>query len=224
MLLPKTQRNSMLPAMWRIPPCMNIEVNRVTHQGAVSTGMNRSVWGPRVSRLGLGVLGRSRADDAGLELPRGSGSDRPDRAVAGLVGVRDPVGDRSVLERALVDPGEVQRRLAQLLLGRKAELPDEEGDVDRDQDHRDHREAGGRDVVLERDHAASERRSLAAASRREPGMAGCDHQTDDPDAENRRSLARHRRDRLARAALQPGRHRARRPRRRGLRLAARLGR
>ena len=34
MLFPNTQRKSMFPAMWRIPPCMNIEVNSVTYQGA----------------------------------------------------------------------------------------------------------------------------------------------------------------------------------------------
>ena len=33
MLLPKIQRNSMFPARCRIEPCMNIEVNAVTHVG-----------------------------------------------------------------------------------------------------------------------------------------------------------------------------------------------
>ncbi len=36
MLLPKTQRNSMFPKMWRKPACMNIEVISVSHQGAMS--------------------------------------------------------------------------------------------------------------------------------------------------------------------------------------------
>ena len=32
-LLPKIHRNSMLPAMWRIEACMNIEVKTVCHVG-----------------------------------------------------------------------------------------------------------------------------------------------------------------------------------------------
>jgi hypothetical protein len=38
MLLPKIQRKSMLPAMWRIPPCMNIAISTVSHHAAWSSG------------------------------------------------------------------------------------------------------------------------------------------------------------------------------------------
>ena len=80
---------------------MNIEVNRVTHQGAWSIGIGSSVSGLPARSLGLG---RTPASPGRPPRPRCLRVvDRADRAVAGLVRVRDPVGDRAVLERALVD-------------------------------------------------------------------------------------------------------------------------
>ena len=63
MLLPKIQRKSMLKAMCRNPPCMNIEVKMVSHQGASSRGTkpdSGSVLAPRsASAYSVGPL----ADD-----------------------------------------------------------------------------------------------------------------------------------------------------------------
>ena len=53
----------MLKAMCRMPPCMNIEVSTVAHQGE-SRGARRAAL-LAGERLGLPVLGRSLADDLG---------------------------------------------------------------------------------------------------------------------------------------------------------------
>ena len=74
----------MLPAMCRKPPCMNIEVKRVTHHGfwSIWNGPSSGVRVRPAARDCLGVVLRARADDSGLELPLHLGH-RPDGALAG---------------------------------------------------------------------------------------------------------------------------------------------
>src|SRR4029450_9720056 len=107
------------------------------------------------------VLPRPWADDAGGERAGLGLFDRPDRTITG-VGVRDPVRDGSVFERALVD--RAKPRLVEALVGRESELPDEARGVDDDDRDRDDRKPRGRVVVLQRDHRP--RRTLAACALR----------------------------------------------------------
>ena len=129
---------------------MNIEVNTVTHHGAWSSGIGwllGSCWPRCTASANCLVPGQTTpACPWTLTAPIAQSPLSPGWVIR--------YGIAPYSSRALVD--RLHPELAQFRIGGVGPLPDEEGDADGDDRHRDHREARRRDVVLERQQGGAE--------------------------------------------------------------------